>query len=215
MRTISLYPEMIPHFDKRDFALLTEIISSVSNRKRARGVAGMLLNYFHTLARILSAPEADILSMPGINQQDVAALRRMHATVLETVTRPVLGKPLVDQKALVTMVFWTIGQSPVEKVELVSLDGNNIVLGSEVICIGSESFVGVTPRAVIEPAFRRGAKSIIIAHNHPGGNAEPSDDDILQTRTLVKATSLMGLTLLDHIIVASPRWFSFRAVGYL
>jgi DNA repair protein RadC len=214
MRTISLYPEMIPHF-KEELALLTAILSSVSNRKHARAVAGTLLNYFRTLGKILSAPEEDILSMPGVNQQDVAILKRAHATVLETVTRPVLGKPLADQKALVTMILWTIGQSPVEKVEMVSLDGNNIILGSEVICIGSESFVSVTPRAVIEPALRRGAKSIILAHNHPGGNAEPSDNDILLTRKLVQATSLMGLTLVDHIIVASPRWFSFRSVGYL
>lgn len=75
----------------------------------------------------------------------------------------------------------------------------------------------VHPREVFKEAVRRGAQSIIVSHNHPGGNPEPSDEDVALTRRLVAAGQTLGIPLLDHVVLANgaiegiPPFASLRA----
>jgi DNA repair protein RadC len=66
------------------------------------------------------------------------------------------------------------------------------------------------PREVFEPAIKCNSAQIIVAHNHPSGDPEPSNEDIEITKRLVKAGELMGIELVDHIVVASKSFKSFR-----
>jgi DNA repair protein RadC len=202
-------------YNETHFDFLTAIIAAGSQRARARTIAEALLTSFCSLPRVLSASREDILSVPGVSKKDVISIQAAYNTILDSVTTPVIGQPFVDHQALITLVLWTIGQSLVEKVQLICLDKRNIIIGTDVICTGSEASVSVTPRTIIMSACRRGARSIIVAHNHPGGRVEPSNADIILTRKLEHAAELMEMRVLDHIIVAAPDWFSFKKVGYL
>ncbi len=66
--------------------------------------------------------------------------------------------------------------------------------------------MSVLPRDIIIPALELNASSVVIAHNHPSGDSTPSNEDIELTRRMNTALELVGLTLLDHIVVAKDGW---------
>lgn len=94
------------------------------------------------------------------------------------------------------------------------LDTRNQEIQREIISIGTLNASLVHPREVFEPAVRNLASHIIIAHNHPSGNLNPSDEDILVTSKLVQSGKILGIEVLDHIIVTKDNYLSFKENGY-
>ena len=90
------------------------------------------------------------------------------------------------------------------------LDSRNQEIKREIISIGSLNANLVHPREVFEPAVRSLAAQIILAHNHPSGDPEPSEDDITVTKRLIEAGKIMGIEVIDHIIIVKNGYFSFK-----
>lgn len=90
------------------------------------------------------------------------------------------------------------------------LDSRSQEIKRETISVGTLNASLVHPREVFEPAIKCNAAQIIIAHNHPSGDPEPSNEDIEITKRLVKAGELLGIELLDHVIVAGKAFLSLR-----
>src|SRR3990167_7596384 len=90
------------------------------------------------------------------------------------------------------------------------LDTKNQEIRREIISVGTLNASIVHPREVFEPAITASASQIIIAHNHPSGNLEPSEEDIEVTRQLIQAGKILGINLLDHVIVSSSHYYSFQ-----
>ena len=95
------------------------------------------------------------------------------------------------------------------------LNARNKIIHEEVISVGTITANLVHPAEVFRPALEYSAIGIIIVHNHPSGDPEPSDEDIAITSQLVQAASLLGLKLLDHIIVAEHGYRSLSEIGIL
>ena len=93
------------------------------------------------------------------------------------------------------------------------LNARNQVIRRETVSIGSLSASIVHPREVFLEAVRLSAASCILAHNHPSGDVTPSRDDIALTRRLEQAGGILGIEVLDHIIIGSEDFFSFREKG--
>lgn len=85
----------------------------------------------------------------------------------------------------------------------------------EIISIGELASTNVHPREVFAPAIKKGAASIIIAHNHPSGDPTPSTEDIASTERLKEASKILGIKLLDHIIIGNGRYISLRSEGLI
>jgi DNA repair protein RadC len=90
------------------------------------------------------------------------------------------------------------------------LDSRNQEIQREIISIGTLNESLVHPREVFEGAIKNNASSIIIVHNHPTGNVEPSMDDLSLTKRLVEAGKILGVEVVDHIIVSNLNVFSFK-----
>jgi DNA repair protein RadC len=95
------------------------------------------------------------------------------------------------------------------------LDARNKLIYKETISIGSLNASLVHPREVFEPAVRNLAAQIILAHNHPSGDPEPSEDDLEMTKRLVEASKILGIDVIDHIIITKNRFFSFKEKGLI
>lgn len=95
------------------------------------------------------------------------------------------------------------------------LDTRNQEIKKEIISIGSLNASLVHPREVFEPAVRNTAAQIIIAHNHPSGDTNPSTEDIHISQRLVEAGKIMGIEVIDHVIVAKNSYFSFKEKGLI
>lgn len=91
----------------------------------------------------------------------------------------------------------------------------NRIIHDEIISIGSLDANILHPREIFRPAIEYGAYAIIIAHNHPSGDPEPSRSDRTATRELLKIAELLQIPLLDHIIVGKGSYFSFSQKGLL
>jgi DNA repair protein RadC len=93
------------------------------------------------------------------------------------------------------------------------LDRAGSFLGDELVTGGTSCSIAIQYRLVFEGVFRRRASSLVLAHNHPSGAAEPSELDIVSTRGLQALAVPMEVRLHDHLIVGSREVFSMRAAG--
>ena len=90
----------------------------------------------------------------------------------------------------------------------VFLDSKNKIIKDEIISIGTLNSSLVHPREVFKEAIRNSANSVILVHNHPSGNVEPSDEDYRVNKVLVETGNLVGIKVLDHLIVGGEKWKS-------
>jgi len=102
-----------------------------------------------------------------------------------------------------------------EHFRILLLDTKNKVLGLEEISIGSLNTSLVHPREVFRPAIRKACASVILLHNHPSGDPEPSREDLEVTRRLCEGGRLLGIEVLDHLVIGDGRFVSFRERGLL
>ncbi|OPY75035.1 MAG: hypothetical protein A4E65_03636 [Syntrophorhabdus sp. PtaU1.Bin153] len=101
-----------------------------------------------------------------------------------------------------------------EHFKLVLLNTRNRVIGISTISIGTLNASLVHPREVFKEAVVRSASSVILVHNHPSNDLEPSEEDIRITRRMVEAGKIMGIEVLDHIIVTRHQFVSLKARGF-
>lgn len=95
------------------------------------------------------------------------------------------------------------------------LNARNQLIHKEFVSIGSLNSALVHPREVFLPAIQHLSASIILIHNHPSGDCDPSSEDIELTRRLVSAGELLGIEVLDHLIVSSSTYLSMKEKGLM
>ena len=95
------------------------------------------------------------------------------------------------------------------------LDSRNQQIHREIISVGTINASLVHPREVFEPAVRHLSVQVILAHNHPSGDLEPSEEDLTVSKRLFEAGKLLGIEVLDHIIVTKDSFISFKEKGLM
>lgn len=101
-----------------------------------------------------------------------------------------------------------------EQFVVCGLDAKHGVIGLNVVSVGSLTLSIVHPREVFKPLILMNAAAWLCAHNHPSGEVTPSQEDRVLTKRLREAAELMGITLLDHLILAEDRCYSFADQGW-
>ncbi len=105
------------------------------------------------------------------------------------------------------------GRIPDEKKEhlfVLHLNTKNQIVKNELVAIGTLNASLIHPREVFKAAIRESAHAIILVHNHPSGDVEPSSADRQITELLKQASAVIQIELLDHVIIGKTEWFSFR-----
>jgi DNA repair protein RadC len=90
------------------------------------------------------------------------------------------------------------------------LNARHELLQKEVIGIGSLNSMVITPKEIFSPAMQLPCATLILAHNHPSGDPTPSEDDIKFTSRVHEAGEVLGISLVDHLVIAKTSYFSFR-----
>jgi DNA repair protein RadC len=98
---------------------------------------------------------------------------------------------------------------------LVTLNGSHEIIQIHVVSVGTLNKTLIHPREIYGTAMKEDAAAIVVCHNHPSGNCQPSEEDIKVTHTLERVGDIMGIELLDHIIVCRDSYFSFLDGGLL
>lgn len=97
----------------------------------------------------------------------------------------------------------------------VLLDTRHRVLVAELVSLGSLDHTFMSPREINRVALLANAAAVVVAHNHPSGDATPSGDDVRVTTRLARAGEVVGIDLLDHLVVAGGRWTSLARLGHV
>jgi DNA repair protein RadC len=120
-------------------------------------------------------------------------------------------------QAILKDLILTRGQPDREQFIVAMLNSNNALIGFNIVSVGSLSAAPVHPREVLKPAIIASSASIILCHNHPSGNLQPSEDDRLVTKTIIEAADVVGIRVLEHLIIdlGSDRYFSFADEGLI
>ena len=187
-------------------------------RSDVKRPAKALLERFGSLRGVLDAPRSELRSVAGVGEVAAASLRiiRESATLyLQQASEGV--EVLRDPKRLADFWRMRIGALGHEVFAVAYLDSAHRLLrdGVETLQEGTIDRAAVYPRRVVEAALRRQAAALVLAHNHPSGNVEPSEHDKVITRAVVLAAETIGLRVADHLIVSPDRAFSFRKAGLL
>lgn len=95
------------------------------------------------------------------------------------------------------------------------LDTKNQIIGINTVAIGILNSCPVHPREVFKPAIVAGANGVILVHNHPSGELTPSQDDLLLTKRLQEAGSILGIKVIDHIILGDECYLSLKERGQI
>ncbi|MDY7023634.1 MAG: DNA repair protein RadC [Cyanobacteriota bacterium] len=102
-----------------------------------------------------------------------------------------------------------------ERFAVILLDVTNRLIGTKIITIGTATETLAHPREIFREVIRQGATRMIISHNHPSGNVEPSPEDITLTRQLLQAAQILSIPILDHLILGQGEHQSIRQITTL
>ena len=199
-----------------DNELLAIVLGHGVPRASALELANTVLDAVGGLHGLARATTDDVRRVPGIGvaraSQLIAAveagrrtLLRMRRERLQFMSSRDAGEFLVPQ----------FGTRPGEQFGVVLLDTKHRLLRTTLLSVGTLDASIVHPREVFRAAASAGAAALVLFHNHPSGDPTPSDDDIALTKRLIKAGDLMGITVLDHVIIAENRFYSLKDRGDL
>src|SRR3954471_1102227 len=158
----------------------------------------------------------DVRRIPGIGAARAAQIVAAVELGRRTLTRAGRERiQITSPRVLAEMLLPQYGSRAVEQFGIVLLDTKHRVLRTTVVTVGTVDASIVHPREIFREAASAGAAALVLFHNHPSGDPEPSEDDVLLTRRLVAAGVLMGIDVVDHVILADAKYCSLREKGFL
>jgi DNA repair protein RadC len=199
-----------------DAELVTLVLGTGTRGQTVASVASSLLEAFGGLDGLVRAGAHTLLGRAGLGPAKVARL----TAALELGRRATLGglslrAPLTSFEDVVEWARPRFAGLDHEEVWLFSLDGQNGLKAARRIAQGGQHGCALSTRDVLGVALRDAASAIVLVHNHPSGDPRPSAEDLGMTRALSHACKVVGLTLLDHVIVARGGASSLLESGVL
>ena len=199
-----------------DHELIEYLLTLAVPRRDTKPLAKRLLHDFGGIAGLLSADPESIGRVEGVGETAVAALKIVQAAALRMLRHKVNEAPiLASWEALLDYLRADMAHILIERVRILHLNGKNMLIRDEVIAQGSVDQAAIHVREVIGRALQLGSSSIILVHNHPSGDPNPSRADIALTRDIADAGKRLGISVHDHVIIGAEGHSSMRAMGLL
>ena len=182
--------------------VLELILTYAIPRRDVKPIAKALILRFKDLRGVMQAPDKELRSVEGVGE-NAAALLRLFLPVARMCAMQSMGdKPCLDSVRTVKQYCRNlIGGEREEKLYLLCLDPRLHLKNSVFLADGTVNGITITPRRIAEEALRSGATGVILTHNHPSGNPEPSGEDIAFTLEVSRALRALDIPLYDHIVV--------------
>ena len=192
------------------------VLAAVVGGPDALKAASTLLQMRGGLLGLLRSGRATLQASPGIGparaNRILAALELGRRSIAPELDPRV---PLRTSRDIVERFTIRLAGSSVERIAAIALDARQRPLAELDLAIGGVASCCLDAADVYRALLLEGARGGILIHNHPSGDPTPSDADIRFTRELVRAGTVIGIPLLDHLIVARNGWFSFADRGWV
>lgn len=214
-----------PEREISDASLLAILIRTGCKGSSAIDLANRLINHFGGAANLVNATWQQIVAakVPGVGKVAAVQLAAAFALVRRNVkiSHRSYARAVESSDDVVRQVRSIGIDESQECAFALYLDAKRHLLCEPmVVSRGTADKTFLHPREIFRHAVRLGAVSVIVAHNHPSGDATPSDEDIAETQHLIEAGRVMGITLDDHVVIGAktdggPEYVSIRGLGQL
>ncbi len=196
--------------------LLAVFLRTGVKGKNAIELGSDLVLHFGSLNKMFAASVATFTKMHGLGPAKFAQLQAVMELAKRALTEELQeGVNLNSPQAVKSYLQMLLSQKVYESFTILYLDVRNRLIATEELFRGTLTQTGVYPREVVKTALAYNAASVILAHNHPGGEALPSGSDYALTKLLTQSLDLMDIKVLDHFIVAGPHIHSFAEHGQI
>ncbi len=196
--------------------LLALMLGTGTKGQHALALAQNLLDHFGGVRPLLAAGIDDLRGMHGLGDakicQLIAILALARRALEEELRRECTLRVPEQVKAYCAAL---LGHEPIEYCIALFLDNQYRLIRSEEISRGTLTHTSIYPREVVKAGLANHAASIILAHNHPSGLAEPSAADLHLTRQLKHSLAVVDIALIDHLIVAANKVVSLAELGHI
>jgi len=199
-----------------NFELLAILLRSGGPDLNALQLSQYLLSEFDSLNGLLDADIEQLRTYKYLGEAKVTTLKAVGEIAkrilsIEEIKRPKMETP---EKVYDLVLPYVLGKSK-ECLYLLSLDIHNRLIKLSLLSMGTLTQTLADTREILRTALLKGAVSIMIVHNHPSGKVQPSQEDIRLTKELAHASVHVGLNFLDHIIISSTNFYSFKMSGLI
>jgi DNA repair protein RadC len=201
--------------------LLAILLRTGTTGRPVLELADFLLGHFGSLEALSRAPVGELMKIKGVGEAKAIELKAAFALAARLARSEAEARPVNTAQDVARLLGEEMRLLSYESVRVVCLNTQNKVLAVEEVTRGTLNESLFHPREAFRPALARQANAVILVHNHPSGDPQPSDADMQVTRRMKEAGALLQVELLDHVILGAPRagdernYFSFRDEGLL
>lgn len=193
-----------------DYEIVELLLTLGTPRKNCKQMAKQAIKKFGGLQGVLDASFEELQQIKGIGPHNVFGIKLFQAISERYAKEKISAKILMDSPRIVASYLQRkIGRENKEHFVILYLNTRNDLIVNNV-SIGTLNASLVHPREVFKEAIHSHAAQVIIAHNHPSGDPEPSEDDLTLTKRLVEAGKILGIEVVDHVIITNRAYFSFK-----
>ena len=196
--------------------LLALVIGRGIPKKSVMTIAQELISTFGNVNAISQATLEELCQIKGIGIAKAAQIKAsFELAKRENLETDEENFDIKNPEAVCKLISSTIKEKAKEHFKLILLNSRNKKIAISTISVGTLTTSLVHPREVFKEALAHSAASVILAHNHPSGDPEPSEDDLKITKKLVESGKILGVEVIDHIIVGKNSFYSFREKGLI
>ncbi|MBR2668556.1 MAG: DNA repair protein RadC [Solobacterium sp.] len=196
--------------------LLALLIRTGINGSSSLDTADRLLQAAGGLKGIPYMTLQEMMQVKGISKVKALEISACFEIARRCAREEVFDEDVISRpEALIKWLRLTIGHHLQEEMIAVFLDNAHHVLGTETLFKGTGDASLVSARDIFRTALQYGAAAVMLAHNHPSGNVQPSQEDLLLTQEIIEAGNLMKIKVLDHLIISQNSYISFRKEGWM
>ncbi len=199
-----------------DYELLEVILFSAIPRRDVKPLAKELIATFGTLGKVITASVSELEQVKGISTNTAVLIKTIQAAALHMLGENMAERPVLSSwQALLDYLHLAMAYEKNEQFRILFLNRRNELLLDEVQQRGTVDHAPVYPREIVKKSLEVGATAIILVHNHPTGDPEPSDADIRMTKDIIRALAPLDITVHDHLIVGKGGTSSFKSQGLI
>lgn len=198
--------------DMADYEILELVLTYAIPRKDTKPLAKELIKEFGSLAGVLNAPEERLLMFSGLKQNSVVLFMIVRESAIRMMWQKLMSSDLpviANWDAVIDYCRAAAAYKEREEFHIFFINAKNMLIGEEIQQRGTTDCVAIHPGEVVRSAMLRGAKSIVMMHNHPSDDVTPSKADILVTRKINEALLAVDIQLVDHLIMGKTNYYSF------
>ena len=194
-----------------DYEVLEHILYSAYSRIDVKPIAKKLINHFGSLNKVFNAELEALRNIDGINDAAISAIFCVKQAFVRSTREAIKNLPIINNwKKLLEYLRVSIGNINKENFRVIYMNKRYCLIAEDLQSVGTIDQTPLYVREIIKRALVIGSTYIVISHNHPSGDVQPSDNDITLTKQLAKACQSTGIELIDHIIIAFNNHFSFK-----